>query len=371
MQDTKDLREFICDIGRRAWQKGMGAANDGNISILLDDNTVLCTPTGVSKGFMTPDMICRIDRAGNSVDGGAWKPSTETKMHLCVYDNRPDARAVVHAHPLYATVHAICGKPITQQIMPESTMFLGEVPLSPYALPSSEDLSKAIAPYLERHDAILLENHGALTCGHDLQSAWFTALMQVINNITMLSVILTGAALIREREHGTIEHLLVMPVTPAEIMLAKIWANGAVIILAAAFALWAVVERLLGVPVQGSIPLFLGSATLYLFSVTSLGILIATASTSMAQFGLIVMPVLIVMNLLSGSTTPLESMPSWLQVVMQVSPSTHFVALSQAILYRGAGLDIIWPRLAALVLIGAAYFGIALARFRKALLAAG
>ena len=122
MQDTKDLREFICDIGRRAWQKGMGAANDGNISILLDDNTVLCTPTGVSKGFMTPDMICRIDRAGNSVDGGAWKPSTETKMHLCVYDNRPDACAVVHAHPLYATVHAICGKPITQQIMPESTM---------------------------------------------------------------------------------------------------------------------------------------------------------------------------------------------------------------------------------------------------------
>jgi len=205
----------------------------------------------------------------------------------------------------------------------------------------------------------------------NLQSAWFTALMQVINNITMLSVILTGAALIREREHGTIEHLLVMPVTPAEIMLAKIWANGAVIILAAAFALWAVVERLLGVPVQGSIPLFLGSATLYLFSVTSLGILIATASTSMAQFGLIVMPVLIVMNLLSGSTTPLESMPSWLQVVMQVSPSTHFVALSQAILYRGAGLDIIWPRLAALILIGAVYFGLALARFRKALLAAG
>lgn len=205
----------------------------------------------------------------------------------------------------------------------------------------------------------------------NLQSAWFTALMQVINNITMLSVILTGAALIREREHGTIEHLLVMPVTPAEIMLAKIWANGAVIILAAAFALWAVVERLLGVPVQGSIPLFLASATLYLFSVTSLGILIATASTSMAQFGLIVMPVLIVMNLLSGSTTPLESMPSWLQVVMQISPSTHFVALSQAILYRGAGFDIIWPRLAALVLIGAAYFGIALARFRKALLSAG
>ena len=173
MQDTLELREFICDIGRRAWQKGMGAANDGNFSVLLDDNTVLCTPTAVSKGFMTPDMICRIDRAGNSVDDGKWKPSTETRMHLCVYDHRPDVRAVVHAHPLYATVHAICGRPITQQIMPESTMFLGEVPLSPYALPSSEGLAKAIAPYLEKHDAILLENHGALSCGHDLQSAWF------------------------------------------------------------------------------------------------------------------------------------------------------------------------------------------------------
>ncbi len=205
----------------------------------------------------------------------------------------------------------------------------------------------------------------------NLQSAWFTALMQVINNITMLSVILTGAALIREREHGTIEHLLVMPVTPAEIMLAKIWANGAVIIVAAALSLFAVVERLLGVPIAGSIPLFLGSATLYLFSVTALGILIATASTSMAQFGLIVMPVLIVMNLLSGSTTPLESMPQWLQIAMQGSPSTHFVALSQAILYRGAGLDIIWPRLAALVVIGAVFFAVALMRFRKALLAAG
>ena len=202
----------------------------------------------------------------------------------------------------------------------------------------------------------------------NLVSSWFTALMQVINNVTMLSMILSGAALIREREHGTIEHLLVMPVTPTEIMLAKIWANGLVIIVAAGISLFAIVERLLGVPVQGSIPLFLASATLYLFSVTSLGILIATASTSMAQFGLIVMPVLIVMILLSGSTTPIESMPSWLRYAMQISPSTHFVALSQAILYRGAGIAVIWPQLAALVVIGAAFFSLALMRFRKALL---
>jgi ABC-2 type transport system permease protein len=204
----------------------------------------------------------------------------------------------------------------------------------------------------------------------NLKSAWFTAVMQVINNITMMAVILAGAALIREREHGTIEHLLVMPVTPVEIMLAKIWANGLVIVVAATLSLLIVVERLLGVPVAGSIPLFVGASTFYLFSVTALGILVATLSTSMAQFGLIVMPVLIMMNLLSGSTTPMESMPEWLQNVMQLSPSTHFVALSQAILYRGAGLAVIWPQLVALAAIGAAFFTLALLRFRKALLSA-
>lgn len=173
MQDDLRLREYICEIGRRAYAREMGAANDGNFSVLLDDGTLLCTPTSVSKGFMTPEMICRIDRQGALVEDKGFRPSTEIKMHLCVYDHRPDVRAVVHAHPLYATVHAICGKPITQQIMPESTMFLGEVPLTPYALPSTSELSDAIAPYLDRYDALLLENHGALSYGHDLTSAYF------------------------------------------------------------------------------------------------------------------------------------------------------------------------------------------------------
>lgn len=172
-QDLDALKREICDIGRRAWDKGMGAANDGNITVLLDDGTFLCTPTNTSKGFMTPDMICRIDRTGAPVEESRWKPSSETRMHLTVYEARDDVRSVVHAHPLYATVHAICGKPLTQQIMPESTMFLGEVPLTPYGLPSTDELSDAIRPYLARHDALLLQNHGALTCGHDLQSAWF------------------------------------------------------------------------------------------------------------------------------------------------------------------------------------------------------
>jgi len=201
----------------------------------------------------------------------------------------------------------------------------------------------------------------------NLQSGWFTPLMEVINNITMLSLILSGAALIREREHGTIEHLLVMPVTPTEIMLAKIWANGLVIIVAAALSLWLVVQHILGVPIIGSVPLFLAGAVLYQFSVTSLGLLVATFTGSMPQFSLLVMPIIILMELLSGSTTPMESMPAWLQSVMQISPSTHFVAFAQATLFRGAGLAIVWPYLAALAGIGAVYFLISLLRFRKAI----
>jgi len=203
----------------------------------------------------------------------------------------------------------------------------------------------------------------------NLKSEWFTSVMQVINNITILSVILTGAALIREREQGTIEHLLVMPVTPADVMLAKIWANGLVIVVTALLSLWLVVQWLLGVPVAGSIALFVAGAILYQFSVTALGIFLATFTTSMAQFGLLVMPVLMVMNLLSGSTTPMESMPLWLQNVMQISPAVQFVAFAQAILYRGADFSIVWPQMAAMAAIGAVIFVVSLSRFRKAIVA--
>lgn len=195
-------------------------------------------------------------------------------------------------------------------------------------------------------------------------SVWFSSVMQIINNITILSVLLTGAALIREREHGTIEHLLVMPVTPSEIMVAKIWANGLAIVVAAILSLWIVVQTVLAVPIAGSILLFVFGALLYLASVTGLGILLATFTTSMPQFGLLALPVLVIMNLLSGSTTPIESMPAWLQYVMQIAPSTHFVAFSQAILYRGAGLDIVWQDMVVMVALGAVFFFTALKRFR-------
>jgi ABC-2 type transport system permease protein len=148
--------------------------------------------------------------------------------------------------------------------------------------------------------------------------------MAVINDITMLTVVLTGAALIREREHGTVEHLLVMPVRPAEIMVAKIWANGLVIVAVAMLSLWFVVHSLLRVPLSGSMLLFIAGTVLYEISVAALGILLATFTGTMGQFGLLVVPVLVILNLLSGSATPLESMPGWLINVMQITPTIHF-----------------------------------------------
>ncbi|MGA0596327.1 ABC transporter permease [Enterovirga sp. CN4-39] len=200
----------------------------------------------------------------------------------------------------------------------------------------------------------------------NLQSSWFTSVMQVINNITLLTVILTGAALIREREQGTIEHLLVMPLVPYEIMLAKIIANGLVILVAAGLSLAFVVQWWLGVPIAGSIPLFLLGTAFYALAVAALGILLATIATSMGQFGLLVIPVLLLMQLLSGSSTPMESMPVWLRYLMlTISPTPHFVAFSQAVLYRGADLPIVWPQLLALAALGSVYFTAALRRFRR------
>ncbi|TNJ40789.1 ABC transporter permease [Phaeobacter sp. B1627] len=199
----------------------------------------------------------------------------------------------------------------------------------------------------------------------NLQSIWFTSVMQIINNVTILAILLTGAALIREREHGTIEHLLVMPVTASEIMLAKIWANGLVIVIGAILSLIFVVQGVLDVPVAGSVPVFVAGTVLYLVSVTGLGILLATFTTSMPQFGLLVIPVLVIMNLLSGSTTPIESIPAWLQTLMQAAPSTHFVAFSQAILYRGAGLETVWPEILKMAAVSILFFVIALMRFRQ------
>jgi ABC-2 type transport system permease protein len=205
----------------------------------------------------------------------------------------------------------------------------------------------------------------------NLQTQWFMGVMQFINVITILSIVLTGAALMRERERGTVEHLLVLPVTPFEIMAAKVWANALMVTLAATLSLKLVIQGVLDIPIAGSITLFLIGMIIYLYSGTSLGIFLATLARTMPQFGLLAFPVFMVMILLSGGLTPIESMPWWLQNFMQLSPSTHFVSLAQAIIFRGAGFDVVWPQFVILIAIGALFFTAALLWFRRAISSSG
>jgi ABC-2 type transport system permease protein len=196
-------------------------------------------------------------------------------------------------------------------------------------------------------------------------TGWFTSVMGIVNNVTMLAIILAGAAVVREREHGTMDHLLVMPLTPFEIAMAKVWANGLVIAAAAGLSLVFIVQGLLHVPINGSVALFMLGVCLYLFFATAIGIFLATIAQTMPQLGLLYMLVAMPMNILSGSNTPLDSQPEWLRTVMQVSPSTHFVSFAQAILFRGAGLSDVWPRFLATAIIAALFLGWAVMRFRR------
>lgn len=193
----------------------------------------------------------------------------------------------------------------------------------------------------------------------------FQAVASLIGHISILAIILTGAALIREREHGTLEHLLAMPLSPFEIAAAKIWANALVVFAAAALSMLLLVEAGLGLHPAGSRLLFLGGTLLYLFSATALGLFLATLARSMAQFALLFFLVILPMQLLSGADTPVESQPDWLQPVTLLLPSRHFVSFGQAILFKGAGLDVVWPEFLALAALGAALLGVALARFRR------
>lgn len=198
----------------------------------------------------------------------------------------------------------------------------------------------------------------------NLTASWFGALNEVINLITMLSIILTGAAVIRERERGTIEHLLVMPLTPFEIMLSKVWSMGLVVLIAATLSLIFVVQGALNVPIEGSIMLFIVGAGLNLFATTSIGIYLATIARNMPQFGMLLLLVLVPLQMLSGGMTPRESMPEIIQYIMLLAPTTHFIELGKAILFRGAGISIVWPSMCYLALIGSAFFFFAHRRFR-------
>ena len=199
----------------------------------------------------------------------------------------------------------------------------------------------------------------------NLTQRWFKTVMQLVSNITMLAIILTGAALIRERENGTLEHLLVMPVTAFEIMFSKVWSMLAVVLAAAMISITVVIMQIMHVPVNGSLLLFGLGVALHLFAVTSLGIFLACIAQNMPQLGMLLILVLLPMQMLSGGSTPMESMPHWVQYVMQAAPTTHFVEFCQAILFRGAGLDVVWKPFAKLLLIGSVLFIFSLQRFRK------
>ncbi len=173
-QQIMELKEQICEIGHCIWQLGFVAANDGNISVKLDEDHFLCTPTGTSKRILKPEMILLVDKTGKVLDGNdKYKPSSEFKMHLRCYAERPDVGAVVHAHPPIATSFAIDHEPLDFNTMPEVIIFIGAVPIAKYGTPSTNEIPDAVAPYLQTNDAILLENHGALTVGKDLMTAYY------------------------------------------------------------------------------------------------------------------------------------------------------------------------------------------------------
>ncbi len=173
--DEKALREQVCDIGRNLWNRGLVASNDGNISALMPGGRVLCTPTGVSKGYLTPAMLAVVDLRGNVLaQHEGHHPSSEVRMHLRIYQESATAGAVVHAHPPYSTAFAVMGQAIRTRMMPESVVTMPEVPLAPYASPSTEAMPDSVAPFARTHSACLLEHHGALSWGPDLMTAYLT-----------------------------------------------------------------------------------------------------------------------------------------------------------------------------------------------------
>ena len=229
-------------------------------------------------------------------------------------------------------------------------------------------ITTEIADFLSHAEGVALSSVNLvvrIAFNPNVTTAWFTSVMGIINSVTMLAIIMSGAAVIREREHGTMDHLLAMPLTPFEIAMSKVWANGLVITVAVGLSLTIVVRMILGVPIAGSIPLFMAGVVIYLFFATAIGIFLGTVARSMPQLGLLYMLVYLLMNMLSGGNTPLQSMPPWIATVMQAFPSTHFVSFAQAILYRGAGLDIVWPQFLVVGLVGGVFLGLALWRFRS------
>ena len=195
MQDICEIKEQICDVCHKMWQLGWVAANDGNVSVRLEDGTFLATPTGISKSFITPEKLVLINDKGEVLDGQpGYKPSSEIKMHLRCYRERPDVGGVVHAHPPTATGYAVAGKSLDEYSMIETVIAIGSIPLTPYGTPSTDEVPEAITPYLQDHDVLLLQNHGALTVGADLLTAYYRMeTLELYAKISLNAHLLGGA----------------------------------------------------------------------------------------------------------------------------------------------------------------------------------
>lgn len=204
-----ELREQICDVCHKMWQKGWVAANDGNVSVKLEDGTFLATPTGMSKSFITPEKLVHIDMEGNILEAEeGCRPSSEIKMHLRCYREREDVGAVLHAHPPVATGFAVANKPLDEYSMIETVIALGSVPVTPYGTPSTYEVPDAIAPYLGEHDAVLLQNHGALTVGADVITAYYRMeTLELFAQISLNAHMLGGA---KEISRENIDRLISM-----------------------------------------------------------------------------------------------------------------------------------------------------------------
>jgi ABC-2 type transport system permease protein len=362
---TKELHSFVHDyvlVGLVIWafslavyaqaQSNSQELHNAAIAFIDEDNSQLSHR--VIEGFLLPPYFnpprtIPLRDVNRLMDNGLYTFILDIPLHFerdVLAGRQPAIQVNVDAT---AMVQAGLGASYIQQIlMTQIDDFLARSERAP---PSPVNLAVRVA------------------FNPNVTTSWFTSVMGIINNVTMLAIILSGAAVVREREHGTMDHLLVMPVTPFEIAMSKVWANGFVITLAVGLSLSVIVRGLLGIPVAGSVALFLAGVAIYLFFATAIGIFLATVARTMPQLGLLYLLVATPMNILSGSNTPLESMPRLLQIVMQASPSTHFVSFAQAILYRGAGLDVVWPEFLAVALGGGLFLALALLRFRRSVAA--
>ena len=358
---TKELRSFLRDfvlLGLVIYsfslatiaqaQSSSQEVHNASVAIVDEDNSELSRR--IAHGFLPPDFQT---------------PQPITERDIVPLMNAGKYTFIIDVPPNFAR-DVLAGRQPAIQLNVDATAMVQAGLGADYA---QQIIITEIANFLSRAEGAPVWPVNLvvrIAFNPNVETAWFTSVMGIINSITMLAIILAGAAVVRERERGTMDHLLVMPLTPFEIAMSKIWANGLVIIVAVGLSLRLVVHGLLGIPIAGSIPLFLFGVAFYLFFATAIGIFLGTVARSMPQLGLLYLLVYLPLAMLSGSNTPLESMPPWLAAIMQVSPTVHFVSFAQAILYRGAGFAVVWREFVIVALIGGLFLGLALLRFRKA-----